>query len=380
MMSNNSDATLTKSACQTEHIQLAFNLSYHRQGSAQDSFSLSINATVPAKGITAIFGHSGSGKTTLLRCIAGLEPSAKGQLQIAGDTWQDDNYFMPTHKRSLGYVFQEASLFEHLTAKGNLDFAIKRADKPFDQALYQKVLMIMGIEGLLARYPSQLSGGERQRVAIARALLIQPQILLMDEPLAALDLARKQEILPYLEKLRDNIDIPILYVSHAMDEVARLADHTLMLEKGQLIAQGEVSQVFSRLDLPVQFQQDTGVIIKAQVLEKDEQWHLMRVAFSGGDLWLKDSGESVSQTVRVRVLARDISLALSAQQDSSILNRLQASVIEIKEDNNEALALVRLQVGEEFLLARLTRRSLAHLQITVGKQVWAQVKSVAIVY
>lgn len=380
MMSNNSDATLTKPACQTEHIQLAFNLSYHRQGSAQDSFSLSINAAVPAKGITAIFGHSGSGKTTLLRCIAGLEPSAKGQLQIAGDTWQDDNYFMPTHKRSLGYVFQEASLFEHLTAKGNLDFAIKRADKPFDQALYQKVLMIMGIEGLLARYPSQLSGGERQRVAIARALLIQPQILLMDEPLAALDLARKQEILPYLEKLRDNIDIPILYVSHAMDEVARLADHTLMLEKGQLIAQGEVSQVFSRLDLPGQFQQDTGVIIKAQVLEKDEQWHLMRVAFSGGDLWLKDSGESVSQTVRVRVLARDISLALSAQQDSSILNRLQASVIEIKEDNNEALALVRLQVGEEFLLARLTRRSLANLQITVGKQVWAQVKSVAIVY
>lgn len=380
MMSNNSDATLTKSACQTEHIQLAFNLSYHRQDNAQDSFSLSINATVPAKGITAIFGHSGSGKTTLLRCIAGLEPSAKGQLHIAGDTWQDDNYFMPTHKRSLGYVFQEASLFEHLTAKGNLDFAIKRADKPFDQALYQKVLMIMGIEGLLSRYPSQLSGGERQRVAIARALLIQPQILLMDEPLAALDLARKQEILPYLEKLRDNIDIPILYVSHAMDEVARLADHTLMLEKGQLIAQGEVSQVFSRLDLPGQFQQDTGVIIKAQVLEKDEQWHLMRVAFSGGDLWLKDSGESVSQTVRVRVLARDISLALSAQQDSSILNRLQASVIEIKEDNNEALALVRLQVGEEFLLARLTRRSLAHLQITVGKQVWAQVKSVAIVY
>ena len=380
MMSNNSDTTLTKSACQTEHIQLAFNLSYHRQDNAQDSFSLSINATVPAKGITAIFGHSGSGKTTLLRCIAGLEPSAKGQLQIAGDTWQDDNYFMPTHKRSLGYVFQEASLFDHLTAKGNLDFAIKRADKPFDQALYQKVLMIMGIEGLLSRYPSQLSGGERQRVAIARALLIQPQILLMDEPLAALDLARKQEILPYLEKLRDNIDIPILYVSHAMDEVARLADHTLMLEKGQLIAQGEVSQVFSRLDLPGQFQQDTGVIIKAQVLEKDEQWHLMRVAFSGGDLWLKDSGESVSQTVRVRVLARDISLALSAQQDSSILNRLQARVIEIKEDNNEALALVRLQVGEEYLLARLTRRSLAHLQITVGKQVWAQVKSVAIVY
>ncbi|QBG35529.1 molybdenum ABC transporter ATP-binding protein [Litorilituus sediminis] len=380
MMSNNSEATLTKSACQTEHIQLAFNLSYHRQDNAKDSFSLSINATVPAKGITAIFGHSGSGKTTLLRCIAGLEPSAKGQLQIAGDTWQDDNYFMPTHKRSLGYVFQEASLFDHLTAKGNLDFAIKRADKPFDQALYQKVLMIMGIEGLLSRFPSQLSGGERQRVAIARALLIQPQILLMDEPLAALDLARKQEILPYLEKLRDNIDIPILYVSHAMDEVARLADHTLMLEKGQLIAQGEVSQVFSRLDLPGQFQQDTGVIIKAQVLEKDEQWHLMRVAFSGGDLWLKDSGETVSQTVRVRVLARDISLALSAQQDSSILNRLQASVIEIKEDNNEALALVRLQVGEEFLLARLTRRSLAHLQITVGKQVWAQVKSVAIVY
>ena len=380
MMGKNSDTTLTEPAFQTEQIQLAFNLSYHRQDNVQDGFSLSISAAVPAKGITAIFGHSGSGKTTLLRCIAGLEPNAKGQLHIAGDTWQDNKYFRPTHKRSLGYVFQEASLFEHLTAKGNLDFAIKRADKPYDETLYQKVLMIMGIEELLSRFPSQLSGGERQRVAIARALLIQPQILLMDEPLAALDLARKQEILPYLEKLRDNIDIPILYVSHAMDEVARLADHTLMLEKGQLIAQGDVSQVFSRLDLPGQFQQDTGVIIKAQVLEKDEKWHLMQVGFSGGDLWLKDSGENVSQTVRVRVLARDISLALSAQQDSSILNRLQARVIEIKEDNNEALALVRLQVGEEFLLARLTRRSLAHLQITEGKQVWAQVKSVAIVY
>lgn len=380
-MSNENNTAVSEQQNEAEQVQLAFNLSYHNKAKlTQDSFALSVNTSVPAKGITAIFGHSGSGKTTLLRCIAGLEPKAKGQLSIAGQIWQDANNFLPTHKRSLGYVFQEASLFEHLTAKDNLTFAIKRADKPFDETLYQKVLEIMGIENMLTRYPSQLSGGERQRVAIARALLIQPKILLMDEPLAALDLARKQEILPYLEKLRDNVDIPILYVSHAMDEVARLADHTLMLADGQVIAEGEVSQVFSRLDLPSQFQQDTGVIIKAQVIEKDEQWHLMRVAFSGGDLWLKDSGENIGQTVRVRVLARDISLALAAHQDSSILNRLQAKVIEIKEDKNEALALVRLQVGDEFFLARLTRRSLAHLQITVDKLIWAQVKSVAIVY
>lgn len=358
-------------------IHAQFNLKQVNKNA--DGFSLDINIDIPGRGVTAIFGESGSGKTTFLRCVAGLEKAQQGKLVINGNTWQDDSTFLPTHRRPLGYVFQEASLFSHLTAHGNLHYAIKRSDEPVSEAFYEKVINTMGIEKILSRFPSQLSGGERQRVAIARALLIQPRILLMDEPLAALDSARKQEILPYLERLHNSFDIPILYVSHSMDEVARLADHVVVLHEGKVSAQGNLTQVFSRMDSPVQFTQESGVILQATITEKDTQWNLMSVKFSGGKLWLHDSGEALNEPVRVRVLARDLSLALNNHNDTSILNRLEVEVLEIAPGPNDAMAMIRLKAGEDYLIARVTHRSVSHLDIKPGKKLLAQIKSVAIV-
>ena len=360
-----------------KQIKARFRLSY--PGNQAQAFALDVDVTMPGDGITAIFGHSGSGKTTFLRCVAGLEKPDLGELEVKGDIWQSRTSFKPTHKRPLGYVFQESSLFPHLTAKGNLDYAIKRSDQPFSSNLYDRVLSVMGITHILPRYPAQLSGGERQRVAIARALLIQPRLLLMDEPLASLDSARKQEILPYLERLRSGFDIPIFYVSHSMDEVAHLADHVLVLEQGKLVAQGKLAEVFSRIDLPLCFGEETGVIITGEVAERDSRWHLVRVAFNGGELWVRDGGDALHQPVRLRVLARDVSLALASHPDTSIVNRLAAEVVEISPDQDEAMALVRLKCGAEYLIARLTQKSVHQLQLQPGKRVWAQIKSVAVV-
>ncbi len=350
-----------------------------QQNKLGDGFSLDINIDIPGRGVTAIFGESGSGKTTLLRCIAGLEKAQQGTLVVNGNIWQDSSTFLPTHKRPLGYVFQEASLFPHLSAQGNLSYAIKRSDEPVSDVFYEKVVSTMGIKNILTRLPSQLSGGERQRVAIARALLIQPRILLMDEPLAALDNKRKQEILPYLERLHNSFDIPILYVSHSMDEVARLADHVVVLHEGKVSAQGNLTEVFSKMDSPVQFTQDSGVILQGTIVEKDTRWNLMSVAFSGGTLWLHDSGEALDEPVRVRVLARDLSLALNNHNDTSILNRLNVEVLEIAPGPNNAMAMVRLKAGDDYLIARVTHRSVSHLEIEPGKKLLAQIKSVAIV-
>ena len=358
-------------------IHACFQLRYH--GSGAQTFSLDVDFTAPGSGITVIFGHSGSGKTTLLRCIAGLEKPESGLLVVNGDTWHNETLFTPTHKRPLGYVFQESSLFSHLTAQANLNYAIKRSGQPPSIELYDRVIAIMDIKPILQRYPHQLSGGERQRVAIARALLIQPRVLLMDEPLASLDTARKQEILPYLERLHVTFDIPVFYVSHSMNEVARLADYTVVLDQGRVVAQGNPSDVFSRIDLPLHIGDDTGVILTGKVAQRDSRWHLMRVEFEGGELWVRDAGDSLKQSVRVRVLARDISLALACHDDTSILNRLEVEVAEIRQDKDGFMSLVRLKTGQQYLIARLTQRSVDHLKLETGKRVWAQIKSVAIV-
>ena len=342
-------------------------------------FTLDVEVNIASKGITAIFGQSGSGKTTLLRCIAGLEQAESGHLTVNGDVWQSEKVFLPTHKRPLGYVFQESSLFAHLTGQGNLAYAIKRSDVASSKALYDQVITLMGIESILQRYPNQLSGGERQRIAIARALLIQPRLLLMDEPLASLDFARKQEILPYLEKLQSSFDIPILYVSHSMDEVARLADQVVLLQHGKVMAQGSTSEVFSRIDLPLPMGNDASVVWQGKVVERDKQWRLARVACAGGDLWVHDVNDEMGEYVRVRILARDVSLTLTYHEDSSILNRLLVKVAEIESDDNNAEALVQLRAGNDYLLAHLTRRSIDHLQLKQGSRLWAQIKSVAIV-
>lgn len=355
----------------SENIQARFLLRHA-------DFTLDVDLALPGRGVTALFGHSGSGKTTLLRLIAGLEQVPGGRLIVNGETWQDGNIFLPTHRRPLGYVFQEASLFPHLTARGNLEYGMKRSPAPLERAALDHVIELLGIAHLLERKPEQLSGGERQRVAIARALAVNPRLLLMDEPLAALDIKRKQEILPYLERLHDELDIPVLYVSHAPDEVARLADHLVVMEDGHVLANGPLGETLARLDLPIRLGEDIGVVLDAVVGERDTAWHLARMDFPGGSLWTRDKGIAIGHKVRVRVLARDVSLSTQHQEHTSIQNHLHGRVDAIAGDEHPGLALVRIRVGQSMLVARLTKRSAAALEIVPGQDIWLQVKSVAL--
>lgn len=349
------------------------NLSYKVRLS--EAFELSVSLSLPGKGITAIFGRSGSGKTTLLRCIAGLQASDEGRLRVGATTWQDEATCVPTHRRSIGYVFQENSLLSHLNVRRNLDYGYRRAAKPGDT---QAAIDLMGIAGLLNQYPGQLSGGERQRVAIARALLVNPELLLLDEPLASLDTTSKQQVLPYLERMHADSDTPVIYVSHALDEVTRLADHLVILDKGQVLADGSLEDVLALVDSQRSLGEEAGVVVMGVLTERDPKWHLIKVQLQDGVIWLRDQGEELGAEVRLRILARDISIASSEQTDSSILNRLSVTVEEICDDVDEALALIRLSSGTTPLIARITRRSVAQLKLSVGQRVWAQVKSVAL--
>ncbi|HCS90310.1 MAG: molybdenum ABC transporter ATP-binding protein [Thiohalocapsa sp. PB-PSB1] len=344
-------------------------------------FSLDVDERFPSRGVTALFGHSGSGKTTLLRCIAGLEPAARGRLCFDGELWQDAKTGVPTHRRPLGYVFQEPSLFAHLNVLGNLRYGQRRgrsANGDDNGFSLEHAIELLGIGHLLKRRPAALSGGERQRVGIARALAVNPRILLMDEPLAALDLARKQEILPYLERLHDELAIPVLYVSHAADEVARLADHLVVMDAGRVLASGPLNAILSRLDLPIRLGEDAGVVLDGHVVERDERWHLLRVQCCGASLWVRDSGVEPGHPARVRILARDVSIALQAGHDSSILNRLPARVESIGDDSHPALALIRLRVNGSAVLARVTRRSAEQLGLQPDLDVCMQIKAVAL--
>jgi molybdate transport system ATP-binding protein len=343
------------------------------------NFSLDVDLRLPGAGVTAIYGRSGSGKTTLLRCIAGLQKAESGTLIVEGDIWQNEKTFLSTHRRQLGYVFQEASLFAHLSARNNLLYAVKRAAGPLDKYIFGEITELMGIENILEKFPHQLSGGERQRVAIARALMIKPRLLLMDEPLASLDNARKQEIMPYLQSLRRETRIPILYVSHAMDEVARLADHLVVMEHGRSPASGALTDVLAQIDIPLQLGEEMGVIINAEVVERSAHWHLIRVIFDGGELWIKDNGNTLGQSIRVRILARDVSLALDLHEDTSILNRIAVEITGILPDSDAAMSLVKMKAASSVIVARVTRRSVDHLQLEIGAKIWAQIKSVAVV-
>lgn len=339
-------------------------------------FSLDVDLELPGRGVSAIFGQSGSGKTTLLRCIAGLERTQRARLVVGGEVWQDGRHWLAPHRRPIGYVFQEASLFAHLTVLGNLRYGMKRSRAARDDSL-ACTIELLGIAHLLERRPERLSGGERQRVGIARALALGPKLLLMDEPLSALDLQRRQEILPYLERLHDELEIPVLYVSHSPDEVARLADHLVLLDGGRVIGSGPLAQTLVRLDLPIRLGADVGAILDGVVGEVDQRWHLVRIDFAGGSLWTPDHGFTVGRRVRVRVLARDVSLA-EQPGVSSIQNVLAGTVDAIGDDEHPGLLLVRVRVGAAVMLARLTRRSAAGLGVEVGQAIHVQVKSVAL--
>lgn len=342
-------------------------------------FQLDVDLSLPGQGITALFGHSGSGKTTCLRALAGLERFAGGYCALGDTVWQDHSrgIFVPTHQRALGYVFQEASLFPHLSVQQNMVFGQKRACTAGVGLQLAEVAELLGIAHLLARKPSELSGGERQRIAIARALLAGPEILLMDEPLAALDLKRKLEILPYLERLHGELSIPIVYVSHAPDEVARLADHLVLLDRGRVVASGPLNDVLSRLDLPAAFADDAGVVIPTQVAEHEAD-DLTRLEFPGGAIYVSRRSEPVGTELRCRIHARDVSLTLAPQLQSSILNCVAATVVDLGPTDTPGHVLVRLDVAGQPLLARITQRSADKLGIRPGLALRAQIKAVAL--
>ncbi|MCP4092607.1 MAG: molybdenum ABC transporter ATP-binding protein [Planctomycetes bacterium] len=337
-------------------------------------FTLDVDLDVPANGVTALYGPSGCGKSSLLRAIAGLEHHAGGYLKVGESTWQQGDQFTAPHERPFAYVFQEASLFPHLNVQRNLEYGYKRVANDQRRISLEQATELLGIQDLLKRKPHNLSGGERQRVAIARALCVSPQFLLMDEPLAALDQASKQEILPYLESLHNTLKIPIFYVSHTMEEIARLADHLVLFEKGKIIASGPINSMLTRLDQPLAHGSDASAIFEATVSGFDETYHLTHLDFAGGRFSAPGMSLQLGQTVRVRIAARDVSLTLERQASTSIQNIFPA-VIDETTAEGDAQVTVRLQVGSDALLSRITQKSSAELDVKPGKQVFAQVKS-----
>ena len=345
-------------------------------------FALDIDLQLPGRGVTALYGHSGSGKTTCLRCIAGLEQAEQGFIQVNDEVWQDSDkgIFVPPHKRALGYVFQEASLFPHLSVRANLEFGLRRIPRQQRRVDMAHATELLGIGHLLGRDPQNLSGGERQRIGIARALLTSPKLLLMDEPLAALDTQRKNEILPYLQRLHDELDIPVLYVSHSQDEVARLADHLVLLSNGKALASGAIGETLARLDLPLALGDDAGVVIEGHVSAYDADYQLLTLQLPNTELSIRvaHSPMAEGQALRCKVQARDVSLSLQGVEQSSILNRLPVTVISEIGADNAAHVLIRLNAAGTPLLARITRYSRDQLGVHPGQQLWAQIKAVAV--
>ncbi|MAD91727.1 MAG: molybdenum ABC transporter ATP-binding protein [Gammaproteobacteria bacterium] len=323
-------------------------------------FLLDINTKIPAKGITGILGASGSGKTTLLRCLAGLE-----KLQ------HDD--VCPPNKRDIGYVFQDLQLFPHLTVQKNLEYGWRR--NPNTKKSIIELSEILEVDHLFDRSINELSGGEAQRVCIARALCQDPKLILMDEPLSSLDIRCRKIFLPYLDRLNKETSIPIIYVSHNIDEICQLSDHIIVLDKGNVIAEGDLQDTLSRVDIPLLNSQHAGAVIEARKLKYDSNFDLSLFEFSGGELWVPGSYDIL--TGRFRIRASDVSLSRAPIESSTILNSLPSIIEEIVTETN-ATHLVRLRLGSSYLIARITRRSLHELRLKAGDKVFAQIKSVTV--
>ncbi len=342
-------------------------------------FSLALDESLPGQGVTAIFGRSGSGKTTLLRCLAGFEPAAEGDICINGAHWQQGRQTKATHERAVGYVFQEASLFDHLTVAGNLRYAWRRVPAASRHISQNEAIEWLGLGELLARYPDQLSGGQRQRVAIARALLGSPQLLLLDEPLAALDSTSKAEIMPYLQRLPGQLQAPILYVSHTLEEVAQVADHLLLLEQGRSLGQGPLNDMLTRLDLPLASAASAAAVLQARVDSYDADYHLLKVTTAAGSLHVPAAGMPAGEQVRVRIAARDLLLSEAPLTGISALNSLPAIVLALAADTDPAFSLIRLEHAGQPLLARITRKSAEQMQLEPGTELQAIVKTASLV-
>ena len=340
----------------------------------RSNFALRMQRDLPLAGITALFGPSGSGKTTLLRVIAGLEREARGTVAFDGETWQTDRALVPAHRRRIGYVFQDGRLFPHLTVEQNLLFAARRAPRPsIDLAAAVEAL---DLRALLTRRTPSLSGGEQQRVAIARALLTSPRLMLMDEPLSSLDVARKKEIVPHIEKLPATFGVPVLYVTHNVDEVARLANDVVLLTVGQIAAYGKVAEIFERTDLAAfTGGLEAGVVMRAQVTAYDRGVATLRVGAQ--QLRVPMATAQVGATHPIRIHARDVAIATIRPEKLSIRNVLGARILKIEAGTHFNVELL-LDVDGEHLRARITRDALEELDLSVGREVFALVKSVAL--
>ncbi|GAB4068134.1 molybdenum ABC transporter ATP-binding protein [Ancylobacter sonchi] len=347
---------------------------------ARPGFSLASAFTAPGAGVTALFGRSGAGKTTIIQAVAGVVRPDRGRIVVDGETYFDSagGIDVPIERRRAGYVFQDARLFPHMSVERNLRYGQRRARGADAGIGFDAVVELLGIGHLLGRRPHTLSGGEKQRVAIGRALLSQPRLLLMDEPLAALDAARKAEILPYLERLRDEMKLPILYVSHSLEEVLRLSDRVVALKDGQQIAEGSVAEVMSRTDMqPVIGRFDIGTVLDCTVARHDAAYDLSTLAFPGGELRVPRVEAPLGGAVRARVRARDVAIALAQPVDVSVSNLLPA-VVEAITPGEGPYADVALLTGATRLAASVTRESVTRLGLVPGQAVWAMIKTVAV--
>lgn len=347
-----------------------------------DDFQLQANLVLPGRGVSVLFGHSGCGKTTCLRAIAGLVRVEQGEVQVNAEQWQswDGKVFVPTFERRIGYVFQEPSLFPHLNVDQNLAYAEKRVKAEPGVFKRDSILPLLGIDRLLNRYPSQLSGGEKQRVAIARALLTQPKLLLMDEPLSALDHARKQEFLPYLERLQRMWDLPIVYVTHSVQELARLADHVVLFNQGRIIASGSAQQIMSDAKFSHLFGEEMGSVFDTVVNRHCDKYVMTELECEGVTFKVPGEIAESGERQRCRILASDVGIALDEPVATTVLNRLPAKIVDIESKSvKTGEVLVVLELGNhQSLLARVTIQSLHELNLHVGKHVWALIKAVAI--
>lgn len=338
-------------------------------------FALEASLAAPSGAVTALHGPSGAGKTSLLRAIAGLERLA-GRCALDGEVWQDERSFVPVHARGVGYVFQEASLFSHLSVEGNLRYGLARAG---DAKVigFETAVSLLGLAPLLGRAPGTLSGGERQRVGLGRALLSQPRLLLLDEPLAGLDRAAREEILPYFEALHRTVSIPVVLVTHDLAEVERLADRLVLLREGRVVAAGPLNDVLVGPAPGARIDRDAAAVLAGRVLDYSAGDGLSRIDLGGAVLLVVGRAGAAGAPVRVRIAARDVSLAIERPSATSILNVLPVEIGRI-EPAGEAEAVVSLGLAGQTLLARITRRSVRQMGLAEGRPVFAQVKGVSL--
>jgi molybdate transport system ATP-binding protein len=345
----------------------------------EGDFKLALNSEIPGAGVTAIYGPSGSGKSTLLDCIAGLRQPGPGSAIRFGDwDWHSDRQQLPSWQRRIGYVFQDARLFPHLDARGNLEYALRR--RAVDDGLtLEQVAQWLELGNLLSQLPAALSAGQRQRVAIGRALLSAPLLLLLDEPLANLDHNASQQCLKYLRRLARELQLPMLYVSHDIEEVCQLADHLALLEQGRLVAQGSLLDMCNRLDSRLAHEEQAAAIAVAAIRQHDTEFGLTRLDLEGQAIWVNHLEEPEGQHRRLRIAARDVSVCREKPGDSSILNILSVTLDDMESaSDNRSRIMLRLAIGSQYLLARITRKSAATLKLRPGDQLYAQVKSAAL--